>query len=168
MHIGDARVVDTRVNPLARLDVTSDGSSIAVSYGRGGRTRTLARLDATSLERLSTDSVSATRDGGEPAAGAVRAPLDGGRFLMVWKRGSAEWGYRAMAQEFGVDGTPRGEAVVVSPPDFDVTGALHAVATSGHRVVVTFAGTSGDTFELVAVPLESETAAAAGERVAGR
>jgi hypothetical protein len=166
VHVGEARVIDTRVNPLAPVGLTSDGGELAIRYG-SGRSQGVARLDARSLAHLPPAPDDAAR---APAAstGAARVLLPGGRFLMIWKRGSTEWGHRAMAQEFGAGGSPFGAPVTISPPDIDVVGSPQAVTTDGQHLVVTFAAASDSGFELVAVPLELEGARNGGDRVAGR
>jgi hypothetical protein len=124
IQVGEARVIDTPVDPKAPLNAPSDGA--------------------------------------KPA----RVVLHGGRFILVWKRGSIESGYRAMAQQFAMNGTPLGGPVVLSPRDVDVMGWPQAVATDGHHVVVTFAGASGDSVKLISVPIETQGLVGSSERVA--
>lgn len=106
--------------------------------------------------------LSASSDGAKPA----RVVLHGGRFVLVWKRGSIESGYRALAQEFAMNGSPLGGPVVLSPRDIDVMGWPQAVAIDGHHVVATFAGTSGYSIKVISVPIEPQGLVASGKRVA--
>jgi hypothetical protein len=96
--------------------------------------------------------LSASSDGAKPA----RVVLHGGRFVLVWKRGSIESGYRALAQEFAMNGSPLGGPVVLSPRDIDVMGWPQAVAIDGQHVVATFAGASKDSVKLISVAIEPQ------------
>lgn len=165
MHVGQARVMDTRVNPLAPIGLASKGGAVTLIYGRP-RARTVARIDAGSLRPVSSEREGVTAvqpDGATDHATAADAParvlLDGGRVVLVWKQGNAEWGYRALAQEFAADGTPVALPVVISPPDVDVMGSPKAVTTDGSHVVATFTGASESAFQLIAVPLEIDSPA---------
>ncbi len=166
VQVGEARVIDARVDPLAPVALTYQGGSIAVSYERVGRVRNVERIDAESLAPTSSDADRTNAAVAMPA-GDARVVLDGGRFVMVWKRGTLEWGHRAMAQEFNSDGSSRGAPVVISPADVDVVGSPQAVTTDGHHVVVTFAESSAKGFKLVAVPIEPEVGGDT-DRVAGK
>jgi hypothetical protein len=166
VHVGEAHVIDARVNPLVPVGVTADGSALVIRYG-SGKSRGVARLDARSLEQLPS-AADDTAKAPPASTGAARVLLPSGRFLMIWKRGSAEWGYRAMAQEFGAGGSPYGAPVIISQPDVDVVGSPQAVTTDGQHVVATFAAASDSGFKLVAVPLELDAAGSDGDRVAGR
>jgi hypothetical protein len=172
MHVGTAQVMDTRVNPLAPIGLTAHGSTIAVSYGGPRRSRALAHVDAESLRPVAqAEGVTSSQpDGAARVAAApkplpARVELDGGHFVLVWKRGSAEEGYRALAQEFAANGNAVGAPAVISPPNVDVMGSPQAIATDGRHVVATFAAVSENAFELMAVP--SEVGSTAGiERIA--
>lgn len=166
VQVGVAHVIDARVDPLAPVALRSEGGSIAVSYERIGRVRSVERLDAGLLAPTSPDAGRSTDGAAPQPAGDARVLLDGGRFVMVWTRGTLEWGHRAMAQEFNADGSSRGAPVVISPPDVDVVGAPQAVTTDGQHVVVTFAESSGNGFKLVAVPIETEVPGRDSDRVA--
>jgi hypothetical protein len=166
VQVGEARVIDARVDPLAPVAMMSEGGSIAVSYERIGRVRNVERIDAGSLAPASPDGDRSTSGAVARAAGDARVTLEGGRFVMVWKRGTLEWGHCAMAQEFNADGSARGAPVVISPPEVDVIGSPQAVTTDGQHVVVTFAESSGNGFKLVAVPIEPEVAGRESDRVA--
>lgn len=166
MHVGDARVMDTHVNPLAPVRLASHGEAVALSYGRSGRARAVAHVDAESLLPIpQPEGVTSPQPddaSGAPTAAngrAARVVLDGGRFVLVWKRGDVEWGYRALAQEFGADGRAVGAPVLISPPDVDVVGSPQAVTTDGRHLVATFTVASENAFELMAVPINADPAA---------
>jgi hypothetical protein len=99
---------------------------------------------------------------------ANRAQLEGGRFVVCWRRGSVEEGRRALAQTFKADGSPLGAPVVISPPNVDVMTAPQLTATDGHHLVATFVAASERSTELLAVPLEMPGPSASGERTARR
>jgi hypothetical protein len=86
--------------------------------------------------------------------GAQRVALADGGHVMLWTEGTMEWGRRAMARSFGVDGNPRSQSLVLSSPEMDVFGAPSGASTDGDRVVATFCASRGELFELVAVPIE--------------
>lgn len=165
MHVGEARIMDTRVNPLAPVGVASDGATIALSYSRGRQSRTVTRMDSESLRVVSSKPSGSSDDSTGSTQTSARVELEGGRFVLVWKRGSVEWGYRALAQEFRADGSPLGAPVVISPPDVDVMGSPQAVSTDGRNLVATFTGASEKSIELVAVPIEVQ-APESGQRFA--
>jgi hypothetical protein len=167
LRVGDARVIDTRVNPLASMSVTSERGEIAVSYGKQEHSRAIARLDGASLDRVSAREGASSADQ-IAAAGPARVTLDDGHIVLVWRRGSVEWGHRVVAQELGTDGTPYGAPVVLSSPEVDVMGAPQAVSMDGRRVVATFAVASAHGVDLVAVPLEPAQASESTERIARR
>jgi hypothetical protein len=166
VQVGESRVIDARVDPLAPVGMTSGGGTIDVSYERVGRVRSVERIDAGSLARTSSDADRPVNVAAAGPTGDARVVLEGGRFVMVWKRGTLEWGHRAMAQEFNADGSSRGAPVVISPPDVDVVGSLQALTTDGRHVVVTFAESSAKGFKLVAVPIEPEVAGGDSDRFA--
>jgi hypothetical protein len=167
--VGEARVVDARVNPLVPVQADADGNAVTLRFGKPGRAAAVASVDPASLEVV---SVRAPREGeGAAPAGAKRVTLEGGRFIVCWKRGDTERGYRALAQTYKPDGTPVGAPIVISPPDVDVMGVPQAATTDGRHVVATFAVASDDKFELMAVGLEDATAPSADApdaRTAGR
>jgi hypothetical protein len=167
VHVGEAHVLDARPNPMAPMDVSSEGGAIAVRFtGRGGA-RLTVRLDESSLQTL---AVSQPDDGrtSAPSTEAARVVLDGRRFIVFWTRGSTELGRRALAQEFNADGSARGAPVVISPPDADVMGVPRAVKTSDGRVVATFIASSSDSFQLMAVPVEDAFSPPVSELTAQR
>jgi hypothetical protein len=154
VRVGEARVLDARVNPLVPIRLALEGGAIDVSFGRLGR-GVSERIDPGSLEPRSTPSEEPARAGEGASPGPQRVVLDGGRFLVCWTTGSLEWGHRAMARMFNSsDGSPRGGAVVISPTSADVIGAPRAITSDGNRVVATFAAMSGSSFQLMAVPID--------------
>jgi hypothetical protein len=152
VRIGEAHVVDTRVNPLMPVRVSFDGNEVVVNFARLGRSGAVARLDASSLQPLSLQPGSEDRSA--HSTEAERVVLDGGRFVVCWTRGSVEWGHRALVQAFNADGSPRGAPAVISPPNVDVIGAPRAITTDGRHIVATFAAASGNSFQVMAVPIE--------------
>jgi hypothetical protein len=89
-----------------------------------------------------------------PFTGPQTVALADGSAAVLWTEGTTEWGRRAMAQSFEVDGSPRGAPVVVSTPEMDVIGTPVGLAVDGHRVVATFYAAEGDEFDLVAVSID--------------
>ncbi len=155
VRVGGARILDARVNPLVPVRVALDGSEIAVSFARFGRSSAREHVDPGSLELVPGESREPTTAPAGPATSVQRVVLDGGRFLVCWTSGSLEWGHRAMAQIFNSsDGSPRGGAVAISPSDADVIGLPRAITSDGNKVVAMFAATTGSTFALMAVPIE--------------
>ena len=156
LRVGEARVLDTHINPMVPVHVVSDGSSIAVRFGKAGagRREALARLDPGSLQLLSRQESRRSEEPAAPSTVGRRVELDDGRYLVSFAQTSPNGGRYAVAQVERADGSPLGAPVVLSPIDADVFGAPLAVSTDGQRVVVTFAATSGESFELRAVSLE--------------
>jgi hypothetical protein len=166
VRVGEARVLDTRVNPLGPLDLALKDGAIAVSFARLGRAAS-EQIDPGSLEPRSTQIGEPLRDAPSPAATVQRIVLDGNRFLVCWTSGDVEWGHRVMAQMFnGADGSPRGGPVAISPSSADVIGMPRAITYDGNRVVALYAATAGSSFELVAVPIEDATPRRDAERSA--
>ncbi len=98
----------------------------------------------------------------------ARVPVDGGRFVLLWTRGTMEQGHRVLAQELAANGTPRGEPVTISSPDVDVVGAPRAISTDGRHVTASFVAASERGFALMAVPLDARAAQDGVGRLAGR
>jgi hypothetical protein len=144
----------------------AEGSAIAVTFGQTGRHEAVARLDGTSLDVLSTETTGRSAETSAPSTGPTRVVLDGGRFVVYWTRESARGGRQVLAQLWSPDGSPRGVPLVISPADADVFGAPRALSTDGRRVVVTFAATSGSSFELRAVSLQDAAALVESEPMA--
>jgi hypothetical protein len=153
LHVGEASVVDARVNPLVPIDMAASGDDVAVAFGQR-QSGVLAMLDPETAEAVSRAPSEPRLATGLASRGAQRVRLQGGRSLLCWTEGNMETGYRALAQEFEADGAARGEPIVISPPDADVMGAPRAASVDGRRVIATFAASVGGTFELIAVPLE--------------
>jgi hypothetical protein len=153
--VGDARVVEAKINPLVPVQASKEGNAVTLRFGRPRHASGVARLQTSSFE-VSIDEP-AVADAPTPPT-ATRALLDGGHFVVCWKRGDAERGYRAVAQVYGQDGTPLGAPTVVSPPDVDVIGVPQVLTTDGHRVVATFAAAADSSFELLAVPIADASA----------
>ena len=164
VHVVEARVLDTRVNPMLPVSLASDGSAVAVTYGRTGGSGTTTRIDPSSLRALSSRTEGPAEGLLGASTGTSRVALEGNRYLVCWTVGSVEWGRRAMAQVFdSADGSALGAPVEISSPDVDVVGAPRAASADGRHVVVTFAASSGRAFELNVVSLE-DAAPEAGSR----
>jgi hypothetical protein len=152
--VGPARIVDAHVNPSVGVRMAAERDAIVVRFARPDRLTAVARLDSTSFDELSM-----TTEPADPAPVDVRPDpivLDGGRFIVCWKTGDFEWGYRAVAQAFSaVDGSPQGAPVVISPPGLDVIGMPRAIKIDGRRALATFEASSGGSFALYAVSLEA-------------
>ncbi len=156
VRVGETRLLDPRVNPSAGVRVTAEGDALVVRFAHPGRrTGEIERLDPVSLQTISKTAAPVDRSsswGGRPQ----RVVLDGGRFVVCWKSGDPEQGYRVMAQAFNAsDGSPRGAPVAISPADADVSGSLSVATADGHNVVATFAASTGDAFAAYAVPIEA-------------
>jgi hypothetical protein len=158
MVVGDARVVDARVNPLVPVQASAEGDAVTLRFGRPRHATGVARLHASSFELVAVDGATA---GGDATSlpQTSRVLLDGGRFIVCWKHGDAERGYQALAQVFEQDGAPAGAPAVISPPDVDVVGAPQVLTTDGRHVLATFAAAADSAFELLAVPIEDVSGA---------
>ena len=167
LHVADARVVEARFNPMAPVQLAAEGKTVAVRLGQSKRGQVVARLDADSLELLSRDSSEHVDAPSTPPTGAARVALDEGRVVVCWTQESGDGGHVALARLWAANGSPLGAPVVISGPDADVLGAPRAVSTDGHHVVVTFAASAGESFELRAVALDdapTPTAVASAQR----
>jgi hypothetical protein len=166
VHVGEARVLDTRVNPLVPLRLAIKDGTIAVSFARLGRAAS-EEIDPGSLEPRSTQIGETLREAPSPTTGVQRIVLDGNRFLVCWTSGDVEWGHRAMVQMFnGSDGSPRGAPVAISPASADVIGPPRAITYDGNRVVALYSAMAGSSFQLVAVPIEDAVPLSDAERSA--
>jgi hypothetical protein len=153
VRVGPARVVDAHINPLARVRMATEGDAIVVRFSRPGHMTAVARLDSTSFDELSMTTEPVDHSPVDARPGPT--VLGGGRFIVCWKTGDAEKGYRAVAQAFNTaDGSPQGPPVVISPPDLDVIGTPRAIQFDGHRAVATFEASIGESFALFAVSIE--------------
>lgn len=164
VRVGEARVLDTRVNPLVPLRLALKDGAIDVSFARLGRAAS-ERIDPGSLEPRSTEIGDTLRAAPPPSTSVQRIVLEGNRFLVCWTSGDVEWGHRAMAQMFnGSDGSPRGGPVAISPSSADVIGPPRAITYDGNRVVALYAAMAGSSFQLVAVPIEEAAPRSDAER----
>ncbi|HEV3191869.1 MAG TPA: hypothetical protein VGY54_15265 [Polyangiaceae bacterium] len=154
VRAGEAQVVDTHINPRVPVHVTAENGALAVRFAHPGMIGALVHLNAETLLPVSVEERVDAEAPAAPATGAVRVVLSAGRFVECWRRGSMETGYELMAQAWTADGSALGHAVVVSPADSDVLGTPRLVKIDGEHAVATFAATSGDRFELLAVALE--------------
>jgi hypothetical protein len=154
VRAGEARVVDAHINPRVPVRVTADGESLTVRFAHPRAAGALVHLDAESLAVTSPEERVEAERPTAPETGVSRVVFRDGRFVVCWRRGSPESGYQLMAQAWTAGGSRLGPPVVVSPSDTDVFGAPELVAIDGEHAVATFAATSGERFELFAVPLE--------------
>jgi hypothetical protein len=166
--VGETRVLDGRVNPLAPLRLALKDGAIAVSFVHAGR-RANQEIDPDSLERRSVESDEPSHETEASSTSVQRIVLDGGRFLVCWTSGNFEWGHRAMAQMFNTsDGSPRGGPVAISPSNADVIGPPRAITSDGNRVVAMFSAMSGSSFQLMAVPIRDAAPSENAQRSAWR
>jgi hypothetical protein len=154
IRAGAARVVGARVNPRVPVHLTAEGRSVAVRFAHPHAAGAIVRLEANSLAPVSPEEPAETEHPTAPATGPVRIALRHGRFVVCWRRGDIESGYRLMAQAWTAGGSPLGDPVVISPPEADVLGAPELVAVDGEHAVAAFAAISGERFDLLAVSLE--------------
>jgi len=154
VRAGEAQVVGIHINPRVPVHVTAENGALVVRFAHPGMVGALVHLDARTLMPLSVEERVEAESPSAPATGAVRVALGAGHFLECWRRGSMGLGYQLIAQARTADGSPLGNAVVVSPADSDVLGAPKLVTIDSEHAVATFAATLGDRFELLAVPLE--------------
>jgi hypothetical protein len=154
VRAGEARVVDERINPRVPVHVTAEGGAITVRFAHPRDVGALARLNPESLTPVSPEERVEAEHPTAPATGAVRVVMRDGTFVVCWRRGNVESGYRLMAQAWTADGAPLGQPVPISPPDADVPDAPELLAIDGEHAVATFVAMSGGRFRLLAVPLE--------------
>jgi hypothetical protein len=154
--VGATHVLDAHVNPLAPLHLSSDGGTIAVRFTRPRDGGAVMHLDGESFAPIgATAHVPAERAPASSNHDPARVVFADGRFIVCWKAGNAEQGYRVMAQAWTGGGSPIGAPVAISPVDSDVLGVPQMVALDGDRAVATFAAFDGDRTELLAVSLEA-------------
>jgi hypothetical protein len=153
VRVGEAHVVAVRVNPRVPVRAAAEGDTVAVHFARGHGAGALVHLDGETLAPVASEEAVADRSTA-PARGPVRVALEGGRFVVCFRRGDVETGYRLMAQAWDQGGSPLGAPVPISPPEADVYTAPQIVALDGHRAVAAFAAVADGQFELLAVPLE--------------
>jgi hypothetical protein len=154
LRVGETQLVDGHVNPMVPVRLTVDGGEIAVRFARPRAGGALAHLNPTSLAPVSLETAAPAERPAMPSSGAARTVLANGRFIVCWKSGDAERGYRLMAQAWTGGGSPIGRPVVVSSSDVDVLGAPQVAALEGERAVATYSVMNGDRAELLAVSLE--------------
>jgi hypothetical protein len=154
VRVGETQVVDGHVNPMVPVRLTVDGGEIAIRFGRPRAGGALAHLNLTSLAPILPETASPAERPAMPSSEAARTVLANGRFIVCWKSGDAERGYRLMAQAWTGGGSPIGRPVVVSSADVDVLGAPQVAALEGERAVATYSVMNGDRAELLAVSLE--------------
>jgi hypothetical protein len=156
VRVGHARLLDARINPSAGVSVAADEDGVVVRFAHPRGLGEVERLDPVSLYTLSQGAEEVDR-APSTQGDEQRVVLDGGRFIVIWKSGDAENGYRAMAQAFNSsDQSPRGAPVAISPWNANVSGPLGAATSDGEHVVATLAASSaGGSFAAYAVPLEA-------------
>jgi hypothetical protein len=154
VQAGEAHVVDAHVNPMVPARLTVEGGAIAVRFARPRAEDAIVHLNGQSLAPVSPETAMPAERPAMPASRAVRAVLADGTFIVCWKSGDAEQGYRLMAQAWTAGGSPLGQPAAVSPPEMDVLGAPQVTAIDGGRAIATFATSDGNRAELVAVPLQ--------------
>jgi hypothetical protein len=168
VRIAETRVLDARVNPMVPVQMAAEGSALAVTFGERGREQVVTRIGPASLDLLSREQSGRSPATAAPSWGATRVALEGGRFLICWTHQNSDGGRQALAQMWAANGAKLGEPVIISPPDADVLGAPRAATTDGRHVLVTFASTSGEGFELRAVSLEDAERPIGSDQMARR
>jgi hypothetical protein len=168
LRVVASRAVDSRIRPMVPVHLAAEGSAVAITFGERGRRQVVARLDPASLDQLSSEMSEHSEAAAAPIAGPARVELDDGHFVECWTHESSDGGRDVFAQLWTAGGSRLGAPLVISSPDSDVLGAPHAATTDGHHVIVTFAATAGDSFELRAVSLEDSDASASSDPVARR
>jgi len=154
VRAGAARVVDSRVNPQVPVRLTVEGEEVAVRFGHSRTGGAVAHLDRTSLAPVSPESELPSERPVARSSETARVVFSDGRFIVCWKSGDFERGYRVMAQAWTGGGEPIGAPVAISPADSDVLGAPQVVSLDGGRSVATFATFAEGRAELLAVPLQ--------------
>ena len=154
VRAGEARVIGSHVNPMVPVRLTVESDEVAVRFTHSRTGGAVAYLDRTSLAPVGDESPVAAERPAAPSTERVRVALTGGRFVVCWKAGDVERGYRVMAQEWTAQGEPMGAPVPISPADSDILGAPQVVAVDGHHAVAAFAAMTGDRAEVLAVSLQ--------------
>jgi len=168
LRVVATRTVDSRVQPMVPVHLAAEGGNIAVTFAQRGRQQVVTRLNPASLELVSSAAAGRSEAPAAPARGAARVELEGGRLVTLWTHENADGGRQVVAQMWTASGSRLGAPVVISPPDADVLGAPHAATIDGRHVLVTFAATAGESFELRAVSLEDGSRRADFYRTARR
>jgi hypothetical protein len=154
VRVGATQLVDGHVNPMVPVRLMVESGEIAVRFGHPRAGGALAHLNPTSLAPVSPETTAPAERPEMPSFEAVRAVLANGRFIVCWKSGDAERGYRLMAQAWTGGGSPIGHPVALSSSDVDVLGAPQVAALDGDRAVATYSVMNGDRAELLAVSLQ--------------
>jgi hypothetical protein len=154
VRAGEAHVVDAHVNPMVPVRLTVEGEELAVRFGHAHTGGAVAHLDRTSLAPVGPESQQPGERPATPRSEAARVVLNDGRFIVCWKSGNFERGYRVMAQAWTGGGAPIGAPVPISPADSDVLGAPEVVSVDGDHAVAMFTTVGDDRSELLAVPLQ--------------
>src|ERR1700677_3255485 len=81
---GEARVVDTKINPLTPVRASSEGGSLTLRFGRPRHGEAVAHLEPSTLEPMSIERSSASEDERRGRQSVTRVLLDGGRFIVCW------------------------------------------------------------------------------------
>src|SRR5580658_3467342 len=111
VRVGAPRVVDAHVNPQVPIRLTIEGEQIAVRFGHSRSVGAIAHLDRRSLDPVRPESHMPAERPLAPSTEAVRAALTDGRFIVCWKSGDFEQGYRIMAQAWSGSGEALGAPV---------------------------------------------------------
>jgi hypothetical protein len=154
LSAGAPRVVDSHVNPLVPVRLTAEGGALAVRFARARSGGVVAHLDGTSLASVGLESGQPAERAAAPSTEPARVVFRDGRFIVCWKSGDAERGYRVMAQAWTGGGESLGAPVAISPVDSDVLGAPQVVAIDADHAVATFAAVDGSRTQLLAVSLQ--------------
>jgi hypothetical protein len=155
LRVIDVRSIGRRVNLQEPIALTASGDQVDITFAFRHREGVTIALAPESVQpRLATPySFPAHTKPATPHYVVIepsRVELGGGRFMSCWNDNASR---RVFAQAYSAEGTPRGAAVVVSPPAMDVIGSPRAVTTNGHHIVVTFFASGDEGFEVVAASL---------------
>ncbi len=154
LRAGTPRVVDSQVNPLVPVRLTTEGGGLSVRFARARSGGAVAHLDGTSLASVGLESGQPAERAAAPSTEPARVVFHDGRFIVCWKSGDAERGYRVMAQAWNGGGDSLGAPVAISPVDSDVLGAPQVVAIDADHAIATFAAVDGSRTQLLAVSLQ--------------
>jgi hypothetical protein len=154
LQAGEARVVGAHVNPMLPVRLSTEGGEIAVRFAHSRTSGAIVHIDRDSLGPTGLETPAPAEDPAPESGHAVRAALGAGRFIVCWKSGSAEQGYRVMAQAWSAGGDPLGAPVAISPADADVLGSPEMLPVDGDRALATFAAVQEDRTEVLAVELK--------------
>jgi hypothetical protein len=154
VRAGQARVVDSHVNPTIPVRLAANGDVVEVRFAHSRTGGALAHLDRTSLAPVSPESYVPAERPAASGSEVARVALRDGRFIVCWKAGDFERGYRVMAQAWTGGGEAIGAPVPISPMDSDVLGVPEVVSVDGDHAVAAFAAMTGDRAEVLAISLE--------------